>query len=330
MSSTPPIKLLTVPTLPDWLAHTRRPFHEAMYAFYNSELGGIITEPLLMTVPVDDHLVHRGDGVFETVKCSAGLLYCLEAHLDRLFDSAQKIKLAAPCSRDLIAHAILETVRAGKHRECLVRAILSRGPGSMGISPYDCPKANLYILAHKTVAPFMELHPEGARVITSAMPVKAGLMATIKTCNYLPNALLKQEAIDRDADFAVNFDEQGWVAEGATENFGIVTSAGELVIPKPGRILPGTTMNRAYALADQGLRDGWLKSKTIRDIRADEFKNAPEILIFGTTTNVTSVTTLDGKPVGSGKPGPVGIKLNELILREQFEPNAYTTAAWPS
>lgn len=230
----------------------------------------------------------------------------------------------------MITHAILETIRAGQHRDCLVRVILSRGPGSMGISPYDCPKANLYILAHKAVAPFMELHPEGARVITSAMPVKAGLMATIKTCNYLPNALLKQEAIDRGADFAVNVDEQGWVAEGATENFGVITSAGELAIPKPGRILPGTTMNRAYALADRGLRDGWLRSKSIRDISAPEFKSAPEILIFGTTTNVTSVTTLDGRPVGNGKPGPVGIKLNELILQEQFERNAFTTAVWHS
>lgn len=325
MSTAPSIPILPTPALPDWLIRSRRPFHDAMYAFFTSEHDAIITEPLLMNVPVDDHLVHRGDGVFETLKCTNGLLYCLDAHLDRLFDSASKIGLAAPFPRDGIRHRILETIRAGQHRDCLVRVMLSRGPGSMGISPYDCPTSHLYILSHKAVVPFMDLHPEGARVITSHMPVKAGLMATIKTCNYLPNALLKKEAIDRGADFAVNFDEQGFIAEGATENFGVVTKDLTLVLPRLQRILPGTTMNRAYALADQGIHEGWLKSKMIRDITAEEFNHAREVLIFGTTTNVTAVTHLDGNPVGNGMPGTVSIKLGNLLLREQLQDNPFTT-----
>ena len=306
----------------------RRDFHTAMYAFYSSEYDAIITDPAHMQVPVDDHLVHRGDGVFETLKCVDGRVYCLEEHLDRLYYSAKEIALVPPVSREAVRHSILETIRAGGHRDCLARVLLSRGVGSMGISPLDCPRAGLYILAHKTVAPFMETHPGGAHLITSNMPVKAGFFATIKTCNYLPNALMKKEAIDRGADFAVNFDEAGFLAEGATENIGIVDANSWLVIPQPGRILPGTTMQRAYELASQGVAAKWITGKKTSAIRREDLLDSREILIFGTTTNVTAVTRLDGRLVGDGRPGAVSIKLGKLLLAEQTSDNPFAVRAF--
>ncbi len=323
MSSGHSIPILTTPPAP-----ARRPFHDAMYAFYSNEYDAIITDPAHMQVPVDDHLVHRGDGVFETLKCVDGRVYCLEEHLDRLFDSARQIALAAPFDRKALRHRILETIRAGGHRDGLARVIVSRGTGSMGISPYDCPGAGLYILAHRAVAPFMETHPGGARLITSMIPVKSGVFATIKTCNYLPNALMKKEAIDRRADFAVNFDEAGLVAEGATENIGLIDAGRHLIIPPPGRILPGTTMNRAFALADEGIQAGWLRGKKVAAITREQLAAAGEVLIFGTTTNVTAVTRLDDAPVGDGRPGAVAIRLNEMILAEQRADNRFTTLAF--
>lgn len=320
MNSPPPIPVLAAPPAP-----ARRDFHDAMFAFFTSEHDAIITDPRAMHVPVDDHLVHRGDGVFETLKCVDGRVYCLEEHLDRLVYSAGHIALALPCPRDAIRHRILETIRAGGRRDCLVRVLLSRGAGSMGISPRDCDHAGLYILAHRAVSPFMEAHPEGARLVTSAWPVKAGLFATIKTCNYLPNAMLKKDAIDRDADFAVNFDERGFVAEGATENIGIVTTAGELLVPHAGRMLAGTTMHRALALAQRGIDEGWLARCGEADITREQLGAAAEILIFGTTTNVTAATRLDGRPVGSGQPGTIQQRLNALLLHEQTTPNRYAT-----
>lgn len=323
MSTHDPIPILKVPP-----EAARRDFHAAMIAFFTSEHNAIITDPRYMQVPVDDHLVHRGDGVFETLKCVNGLAYCLEEHLDRLVYSAGHIALALPWPRDAIRHRILETIRAGGRRDCLVRVLLSRGTGSMGISPYDCPRAGLYILVHRAVPPFMEAHPEGARLVTSEWPVKAGLFATIKTCNYLPNAMIKKEAIDRGADFAVNFDERGFVAEGATENIGVVTSAGELLVPRPGRMLAGTTMKRALALAQRGIDEGWLTRCGEADITREQLVDAAEILIFGTTTNVTAATRLNDHPVGEGWPGTVQQKLNALILAEQTTENPFTTRAF--
>lgn len=328
MSLSHSIPVLTPPAAPDWLSRSRRPFHDSLFAFYSSEYGGIVTDPLFMNVPIDDHLVHRGDGVFETLKCTGGRIYCFNEHLDRLFYSAGRISIASPWPREEIGRIVLATVRAANRRDCLVRVLLSRGPGSMGVSPLDCPRPGLYILVHKAVPPFMSAHPGGARVVTSDVPVKAGEYATIKTCNYLPNAMMKKQAVERGADFAVGFDEAGFVAEGATENLGILTAHQVLVIPNPGRILNGTTMLRAFDLAGEGVREGWLAGRQHARITREELLAAPEVFIFGTTTDVTAVVEIDGRPVGDGKPGPVQAELNRLVLAEQASDNPHSVPAF--
>lgn len=286
------------------------------FAFYSSLLGGIVTDPALMVVPFDDHLVHRGDGVFETMKCVRGGIYLWREHLARLMHSAKAIGLASRWSEAGLEEIVRQTLRAGGRREALVRVILARGPGSMGVNPYDCPEPALYVLAHALKPSFMDLHPSGARLVSSTLPVKAGFFATIKSCNYLPNALLKKFAVDSGADFAVCYDEQGHLAEGATENVGIVDAGGRLRVPAPDRILAGTTMNRACELAERLVSAGMLKEITVGPISRAEMTNAREILIFGTTPDVTSVVEFDGKPVGGGVPGPIGQALRNALLAD--------------
>ncbi|MBW7909339.1 MAG: aminotransferase class IV [Kiritimatiellae bacterium] len=298
------------------LAAQRGPHHTGYFAFYSSILQGIVTDPALMLVPADDHLVHRGDGIFETLKCVDGGIYLWREHVQRLLHSAKAIALHLPWTDAQLADITAQTIRAGNHRDCLVRMIVSRGPGSLGVSPYDCPAPALYLLVYESKPSFMDAHPGGARVITSPMPVKSGIFATIKTTNYLPNALLKKEATDAGADFALTFDEHDHLAEGATENFGIVDAHHILRVPGPERILLGTTMNRALQLARALLADGRLRGIQHTPITRAELATAPEILIFGTTPDVTSVVTLDGKPVADGKPGPIGSALLALLRHD--------------
>lgn len=297
------------------LAAARQPYHDGYYAFYSSLLDGLITDPTLMLVPMDDHLVHRGDGVFETLKCVDGGIYLWREHVDRLLRSAERIGLQVPWSREELADLVGQTVRAGGRRDGLIRMIVSRGPGSLGISPYDCPRPGLYILVHELKPSFMAAHPGGARVVTSALPVKASFFATIKTCNYLPNALLKKEAADAGADFALCFDEAGRLAEGATENAGIVTRDRVLRVPTAERILAGTTMNRVLELA-RGLAGGDLRAVETAPITKIDLASAAEILIFGTTPDVTAVVDLDGRAISQGRPGPVWRQLHDLLLRD--------------
>ncbi|MEI6970500.1 MAG: aminotransferase class IV [bacterium] len=297
----------------DVLESTRRPFHKNYYAMYSSHLGGITTDPVLMLVPVDDHVVHRGDGVFETFKCVNGSIYNLKAHLDRMAKAITSLAYQVPFSQEEMTGIVIETIRAGGHRDSLVRILVSRGPGGFGVNPYECPVSELYVTASRLPPPFMEAHPAGARVVISAVPIKPAFFAEIKACNYLPNVLMKKEAIDAGMDFAAGFDEKGYLAEGATENFGIVTQDRRLLFPKLEHILRGTTMLRVAELAEAMVADGSLQGVGFEAIPRQAVMDASEILIVGTTPDVTAVIEFGGKVVGNSKPGPVQQSLARLL-----------------
>ncbi len=297
----------------------RRPsYHRQYYAMYSSHAGGIVTDPGLMVIPADDHLAHRGDGVFETLKVVAGALYNLGAHLQRLRASAERIRLALPWPDEDLADRLVQTVRAGGRREGLVRILVSRGPGGFGISPAECPEPGLYIVVYAYAGSFMTLHPGGARARRSAIPARSPPFSGLKSVNYLPNVLMKMEALDAGVDFVLSFDPRGCLAEGATENAGVVTRRGVLQVPRPDFILPGTTMHRVMALARDLVADGLLAGVEEADIPGPAVQDAAEVLLFGTTPDVTAVVEFDGRPVGDGKPGPVcralGARLTEDIL----------------
>lgn len=309
-----PLEILDRQALFERLDSLKRPYHESYLAMYSSVYGGIVTDPLLMMVPVDDHMVHRGDGIFETFKCVDGALYNLDSHLLRLESSAAELGFNLPVSLERKVELIIETIRLAGQRDCAVRLFVSRGPGSFGVNPYDCPSAQLYIAVTRLVAPFMARHPEGAVVKTSAVPVKHPFFAGVKHCNYLNNVLMKKEAVEAEADFVVAFDPDGRLGEGATENIGVVTADGVLTFPNLDGILKGTTMVRVMALAETVVAEGILKEVRFGDISRREIEAAREIVIVGTTTDVTRVREFDGRTVGDGAAGPVFTRLSELLL----------------
>lgn len=292
----------------------RRDCYGARYlAMYSSLLGGIVTDPGLMLVPIDDHMVHRGDAVFEAMKCVNGAIYQLEAHLDRLVRSAEPIGLVSPLSREELTTAILDSVQAAGGGDCAIRLLISRGPGSFGVNPYDCPEPTVYIIVTSLGPAFMELHPKGATVGVSGVPLKPSFFAGVKSCNYLPNVLMAREAVDGGLDFVVAFDDAGHLAEGATENVGIVSAEGALLFPHPGFVLRGTTMVRVMELAEALLARGELSGIGYASIDRAAIMQAREVIIVGTTRNVTSVREFDGRAVCPDGPGPVALALAELL-----------------
>ena len=297
----------------------RRPFQTQYYAMYSSVYEGIVTDPLLMMVPVDDHMVHRGDAVFETLKCVGGNLYNISAHLERLVSSARGLSLHLPCSEKELVEVVIQTVFAGGHSDCLIRLLLSRGPGSLGVSPYDCSAPALYVVVSEYKKPFMDLHPEGAKAKSSSFPAKPFPFAKLKSVNYLTNVLMKKEAVDAGVDFVVSFDENGYLGEGFTENVGIVTGDGRLCVPKPERILTGTTMLRVMELAKALLDTQQLTEVETADITRSDIAAMSEMLIFGTTPDVTAIIEFDGKSVGNGKPGRVFKQLSRLLVDDIFQ-----------
>ncbi len=284
------------------------------FSMYSSIVDGIVTDPVLMNIPLEDHLVHRGDGVFEMFKCVGGGIYNLDAHLQRLAISAAAIDLKPPSPIKQIHEIVLETVNASGQQDCAIRVFISRGPGGFGVNPYDCPSSQLYVVVSRLPPPFMTLHPEGAIVVTTSIPIKPAFFAVMKTCNYLPNVLMKKEAIDAGGHFPAAFDGAGHLTEGATENFGIVTADGELRCPRLNHVLCGTTMTRAMELAACLVKDGRLNAVKFGDVTREDMYKAREIMIFGTTTDVTHVRQFDKHRLPPER--PVFEALSGLLLAD--------------
>jgi branched-subunit amino acid aminotransferase/4-amino-4-deoxychorismate lyase len=301
-------------------------YHANYYAMYSSWWDAITTEPNLMVVPVDDHMVHRGDGLFETFKCVDGAVYNLDAHLARLENGTKAIALQMPWSRDDIRRIVGEVLRAGGRRDALVRIFVSRGPGGHSANPYECPVPLLMVLAIRLPPPFMQAHPEGAKVGVSGVPTKEGFFAQVKSVNYLPNVLMKKQAVDAGVDFMLGFDKDGHMTELPTENFGIVTAGRILRVPRPDHILLGTTMLRVMALArEQLVPAGLLAAVEEADVPLAEIERAAELLVFGTSPHVTAVTEFAGRPVGDGKPGPVWLELSRVFEEDLKNPAMLTS-----
>jgi branched-chain amino acid aminotransferase len=309
------IPYITRDSFPELLEQLKKPYHDSYLAMYSSIYSGIVTDPVLMMVPIDDHMVHRGDGIFETFKCVDGAIYNFEEHLKRLQRSAANLDFRLPINMEQLRRTVIETTRAGGEHNSYIRLFISRGPGSFGVNPYDCPAAQLYVVITRAPQPFMTAHPKGASLGTSSIPVKHPFFAGVKNCNYLNNVLMKKEAVKAKVDFVVAFDETGRLGEGATENIGVVTSDSVLIFPSLDGILMGTTMMRIMELARNAVEDGILKKVCFGDIHMTDIENASEILIAGTTTNVTKVYSFDGSPVGSG-PSPVYEYLSRLLLED--------------
>jgi branched-subunit amino acid aminotransferase/4-amino-4-deoxychorismate lyase len=298
--------------LSERLSQTPSPCH----AMYSSFAGGIVTDPSAMMVPVDDHLVHRGDGVFETLKSVNGAVYNMAAHLDRLTVSALGIALQPRHDAATLRELILATLQASRLQDAQIRVLLSRGPGSMGVNPHDTVGSETYIVVSGPVQPFMSRKPTGAAIGFTRIPAKPPPFAALKHCNYLPNALMANEAQERGLDFVISLNAQDELLEGPTENIAVVTAGGELITPDTPTVLPGTTLERVLTLASTLVANGTLNGIRYDAIPRSTLEHAREVLITGTSHDVIAVTQINAIPVGDGQPGPVFRALSDALMND--------------
>jgi len=307
-----------------------KPYHQDYMAMYSSVLGGVVTHPFLMTVPIDDHMVHRGDGIFEAFKCVNGNIYNLQAHLERLERSARAVYLALPATLEEITELVKGTIRIAEARNCLIRLFISRGPGGFTTNPYESPSSQIYIVVCSSISPPIEHSKKGVAIKSSSVPIKRSYFATIKSCNYLPNVLMKKEAVDAGVQYTISIDENGFLGEGSTENIGLVTPDRVLKFPRFSRILKGTTVTRVAELAESLVETGQLRQVTFDDITLNEAYSSAEILLFGTTFDVIPAVAFDGHPVGSGSPGQIYHLLHELLEKDINSNSALHTPVFDS
>lgn len=286
------------------------------YAMYSSWYGGIVKDPSLMLVPIDDHLVHRGDGVFEAMKSLNGKIYLMQEHLDRLETSASQLGISWPFPRAELTQIILETLAASEQPKVLLRVFLSRGPGGFSANPYDSIGTQLYCVATQLKMMPEEKYQQGARIGKSLVPPKDPWFATVKSCNYLQNVMMKKEAVDRKLDFTIGFDPSGRLTESSTENLILVDSENYLVRPKLDQILKGTTMMRALKLAQSLVTQKQLAGVIEKDLREKDLQSAKEVMMVGTTLDVLPVTEYEGQKIGTGQVGAIAQTLRRFLLED--------------
>ncbi|PYO00520.1 MAG: hypothetical protein DMD91_10330 [Candidatus Rokuibacteriota bacterium] len=282
------------------------------WAFYSSQLGGIVTDPALMVIPFDDHMVHRGHGIFDTAAIVDGKIYDLEAHLDRFLRSARLSRLTLPCSREEMRDLIVRTTAASGQRDGSIRYWISAGPGSLGLPPATGAEPGFFIMIFAGLAYPESWYAQGLRVMTTSYPIKPPLYAITKSTNYLPNVLMQLEAQEAGLDNGVFVDEAGNVGESSNMNVAFITGDGVLKHPKFDHILSGCTSLRLLELA-RGLVGSRLRGVEVCDIPVAEARAAREMLLIGSSVKVAPIVEWDRQPVGDGKPGPLAKVLREAL-----------------
>lgn len=280
-------------------------------------LDGELVDRADAKISVFDHGVLYGDGIFEGIRLYDGNVFRLEEHLERLEYSAKALLLKLPLTRAEMSRAVCDTCRANGLRDGYIRLVVTRGVGDLGLSPWLCPKPSVFIIADKIALYPAEYYTKGLEIVT--VPTRrtnpAALSAAIKSLNYLNNIMAKMEARQAGALEAIMLNDQGYVAECTGDNVFIVHK-GRIYTPAAQQgALKGITRDAIFDIA----RDMSLPIEE-HDLTRYDVWNADECFLTGTGAEVIPVVKLDGREVGTGKPGPVfGQILEEFRRRVRTE-----------
>ena len=265
-------------------------------------IGGKLYEKADAKISVFDHGLLYGDGIFEGIRSYAGRVFRLEAHVDRLYDSARAIHLQIPMAKDEMARAVLETLAANKLVEAYIRLIVTRGAGSLGLDPRKTTDPQVIIITDSISLYPPELYEHGLKIVTAGTMRNhpAALNPRVKSLNYLNSILAKIEGTNAGCLEALMLNHKGEVAECTGDNIFIVKRR-ELVTPSvDAGILEGITRDAVIELARKA-------GVTVveRTMDRHDVYTADECFLTGTAAEVIPVVECDGRPIGTGKPGPI-------------------------
>ena len=227
--------------------------------------------------------------------------------------SAKAIMLQLPWTRKEIADVVCESCRRNNLTDGYIRLIISRGVGDLGLSPKTCPKPSIICIADKITLYPEALYTTGMKIITA--PTRrispAALPPMIKSLNYLNNILAKMEALQHGYHECIMLNDQGYVAECTGDNIFLIHKGRLLTPASHAGALIGITRQVALEVAEQlGLK----LSET--NLTRYDVWNADECFLTGTAAEVIPVIEVDGRTIGSGKPGPMTARILESFRKK--------------
>lgn len=257
-------------------------------------------------VSVFDHGLLYGDGVFEGIRFYHGRVFRLEEHIDRLYCSARAIALNIPMSHEEMIQAVLETIRANGLTDGYVRLVVTRGVGSLGLSPKSCPRPTIFIIAAGIALYPEEMYRDGLKLVTCATRriTHGALSPMVKSLNYLNNIMGKIEAEQAGAGEGLMLNEQGCVAECTGDNVFTVKNGVISTPPISAGSLAGVTRGVVFEMA----REMGIPIKEC-DLTRYDIYTADECFLTGTAAEIIPAVTLDARPIHDGLPGPLTARL---------------------
>ena len=257
-------------------------------------------------ISVFDHGLLYGDGIFEGIRAYHGRVFKLKEHIDRLFYSAKAILLNIPMSHEEMMRAVVATCRENQIRDGYVRLMVTRGVGGLGLNPNRCKNPSVIIIADKIQLYPPEMYERGLDIITvpTVRNLHSALNPAIKSLNYLNNILAKIEANNGGCEEAVMLNAEGFVSECTGDNIVIVKAGQVLTPPLSAGALYGITRGVVLDLA----REDGMSVAEPNLTRYDLF-NADECFLTGTGAELIPIVKIDGRVIGTGKPGPITRRL---------------------
>ena len=253
-------------------------------------------------ISVFDHGLLYGDGIFEGIRAYNGRVFKLKEHIDRLFFSARAILLQIPLSHAAMMKAVVESCRQNKLRDGYIRLVVTRGPGTLGLNPNRCKKPSTIIIADKIQLYPPELYRKGMEIMTvpTVRNLHSALNPAIKSLNYLNNIMAKIEANNCGCEEAIMLNAEGFVSECTGDNIFIVSGGQLLTPPLSAGALHGITRQVVMDLAaESGI--------TVAEPNLTRYYlfNAEECFLTGTGAEIVPIVKVDGRVIGTGKPGPL-------------------------
>ena len=293
---------------------------ETQFIWYNGE---IIKWDEAKT-HVMSHILHYGSGVFEGIRCyklnDCSIIFRLDDHIKRLYNSAELYKLKIPFKMEQIIEGCKDTVQKNNFEECYIRPIAFYGHDTLGVHPKQCPVQVSIATLDWGAYISKEALSKGARITIS--PWKkfqfSSFPSSIKaTGQYLNSLLAVRDAKSKGFDEALLLNIDGSIAEGSGQNIFIIKDGAFHTNDLKSNILMGITRETLFTL----INDMNLKYK-IDIITQEDLFNAEEVFYCGSASEITPIREIDSHIVGNGSAGPLTLKLQELYydtVRGKYE-----------
>jgi branched-chain amino acid aminotransferase len=277
-------------------------------------VNGVLQPPDKAAVSVFDRGFLYGDSVFETMRVYQGVVFKAQEHLERLFQSGQRVGFALPWTHAHLHEVMQHTLQHSCLQEAYVRLIATRGVGhTMGLDPALATSPSLIVMVLPLPALPASLYTQG-RSACLVRPYVTGVRSvdpSAKTGQYLHSVMATQHAKQQGADEAIRVDEQGRVSEASAANVFACLKGVWCTPPLHVGILEGITRR---TLLEVAAREGIAMEERV--FTAEQIMGAEEVFLCASVREMVPVVSIDGQAIGEGVVGPQVQRLYQLFQQE--------------